>query len=284
MNRVLREPLLHFVVLGALIFFVYSQTDDAAAPSDTRIVITAGQQQNLVQTFERTWQRPPTRSEFDGLIDDYIRQELAYRQAQSMGIDRDDIVVRRRLRQKLEMFAGDLVDSRPPTIAELQGHFEENADRYRLPVIYSLRQVFFRTGDDFAAAEAKAEDALEKLRAGKVAPNAIGDRTLLPAVLVEASETLVGSRFGHEFATALEAVETGKWSGPLRSGFGLHVVRIDERQEPRLPELDSVRDEVERDWFAARRTEALDAFYAGLSENYEIVIEPGDGLATTEPQ
>ena len=278
MNRWLREPLLHFCVLGGLIFLAYAWLGDTEGDSGARIVVTVAQQQNLAQTFARTWQRPPTGVELDGLIQDFIRQELAYRQAQAMGLDRDDIVVRRRMRQKIEMFAEDVVEASPPTAEELAAYYSEHAEDYRAPAIYTFRQIYFSTDADPRAAEATANGILARLREDETAVDlaTVGDRSLLPAELDNASTPSIAARFGAEFAAALGEVEPGRWGGPIRSGFGLHVVRVAARQESLSPSLDEVRSAVTRDWFALRRRDAMEAFYDDMAANYEIIIEPAE--------
>jgi len=276
MNRWLREPLLHFALLGGLIFVGYAWLGDSTEDSGSRIVVTVVQQQNLAQTFARTWQRPPTRAELDGLIQDFIRQELAYRQAQAMGLDRDDIVVRRRMRQKIEMFAEDVVEASPPTTEELATYYSEHAEDYRAPALYTFRQIYFSADTDPRAAEAAANELLAHLREDETTVDlaTVGDRSLLPAELDNASTPSIAARFGADFTAALDAIEPGRWDGPIRSGFGLHVVRVDARQESLNPALEEVRSAVTRDWFAVRRREAMEAFYDDMAANYEIVIEP----------
>jgi len=276
MSRWLREPLLHFALLGALIFVLYAWIGESEVDSGAQIVISVAQQQNLVQTFERTWQRPPTSSELEGLIEDFIRQELAYRQAQAMGLDRDDIIVRRRMRQKIEMFAEDVVEANPPSNEELAAYYSEHTDDYQLPALYTFRQIYFSTDADPRAAEQGADSMLRQLQANEAAVDldVAGDRSMLPSALENASTPTVAARFGAEFATALASVEPGVWDGPIRSSFGLHVVRVDARQDSVTPSLEEVRSAVTRDWFATKRREAMDAFYDDMASNYEIVIEP----------
>lgn len=276
MSRWLREPLVHFAALGGLIFVVYAWLGAPGEEPGSRIVVTVAQQQNLAQTFARTWQRPPTPAELDGLIEEYLRQELAYRQAQAMGLERDDIVVRRRMQQKIEMFAEDVVESREPTADELASYYAEHAEEYRSPALFTFRQIYFSTDVDPEAAAEAAGDLLARLTADEpgVDPASAGDRSMLPGELADAAQPAVAARFGAEFAAALDVLEPGRWQGPVRSSFGLHVVRVDARQDSRIPPLDEVRGAVTRDWFASRRLAALKAFYDDMTENYEIVIEP----------
>ncbi len=142
MKRWLSEPLIHFLLLGALIFVAYNAlAPDEGRDDDTRIVVSQGQQEHLVTAFSRTWQRPPTQEEFNGLVDDWIREEIAYREGLAMGLDTGDLIIRRRLRQKLELLAEDVISLDEPTDEVLQAYLDENTDDYRLEPRYSLRQI-----------------------------------------------------------------------------------------------------------------------------------------------
>ena len=275
MGRWLKEPLLHFLVLGALIFLVY-QGMAGPGPSRDQIFISKGQQENLLNTFTRTWQRAPTPDEFQGLLRDYIRQEIAYRESTSMGLDQDDIVIRQRLRQKLELLTEDIASLAAPTDADLQQYLENHADDFLIEPRLSLRQIYFsrdRRGD---GAERDARDLL--LRIDTVAvetdPHSLGDPLPLPAEMTGLRESEVSRYFGEVFTDGLAGLEPGRWGGPVESGFGLHLVIIDERVPAWAPELEEVRESVQREWSSQRRQEAVDGLYDRLAENYTIEIEP----------
>ena len=155
----LKEPLLHFIVLGALVFAWYSFVGPDN-PADDEIIVTRGQQEHLVTGFTRTWQRPPTQAEFTGIVDDWIREEIAYREGLGMGLDVNDTIIRRRLRQKLEVLAEDIVSMAEPTEEILQQYLEENRSAYTLEPTYTLRQIYFSVDDRGATAEQDAEQAL----------------------------------------------------------------------------------------------------------------------------
>lgn len=275
MSKWLREPLLHFLILGALIFLVYGLVSGKGR-SQGEIFISQGQQENLANTFFRTWQRPPTAKEFKGLLDDYVRLEIAYRESQNMGLDSDDIIVRRRMRQKLELLAEDVASLAVPGDEQLQAFLDENAADYEREPVLSVRQVYFspdRRGD---AVESDAVAMRSRLRANgeDLDIERMGDPLPLPFVLKGLSEGEIERRFGTQFVEELRGLETGQWEGPVASGFGLHLVIVDERTDGRMPELDEVRTEVQRDWFNQRRKEAVDGMYNRLAEDYTIVVEP----------
>lgn len=275
MQRWLREPLIHFLLLGALIFAAYEQLAGGRTAPD-EIFISRGQQENLLNTFGRTWQRPPTPAEFQGLLQDLIRQEIAYRESQSMGLDRDDIVIRRRLRQKLEMLAEDVASLAAPSEQDLQAYLEAHPDQFALETRLTLRQIYFSRDRRGPAAEPDAIQLLQRI--ANDGPDGgfeqFGDPLPLPAEIRDARESEVGRLFGSSFTDGLQGIEPGRWSGPVESGYGLHLVFIEMREAGRVPELAEVRDAVQREWLSQRRQEAVDGLYQRLAENYTIEIEP----------
>jgi hypothetical protein len=282
MSKWLREPLIHFLVLGALIFVVHEQFAGKGREPG-KIFISRGQQENLLNTFSRTWQRPPTPQEFQGLLQDYVRQELAYRESQAMGLDQDDIVVRRRLRQKLELLAEDIASLAAPTTQDLQTYLDEHPFDFAVEPRLTLRQVYFSRDRRGAVTE---QDALQLLqRISTAGPEGdfeqLGDPLPLPAELRDVRESEVARLFGTVFTDGLQGLETGRWAGPVESGFGLHLVFIETREAGRIPQLDEVRDAVQREWLSQRREQAIDRLYERLAENYTIEIAPLiDGAAS----
>ena len=270
-----KEPLLHFVLLGSLIFGVDFWLNGSAANDENKIVVTLRQQENLANTFERTWQRPPTQSETEALINDFIRQEIAYRESRLMQLDQDDIVIRRRLRQKLEMLAEDIASLTPPTEDEVRAYFADNVENFRQPAALSVHQIYFSNGDDPAAARVAALKLLEQLQLGVVPVDLrnAGSTSLLPAELDNIREPELDSMFGSGFAESIRGFEVGRWGGPVTSSFGLHLVRIVERIESALPEFEQVSGYVTREMLVERREKAIDGLYKKLAGNYEIAIE-----------
>jgi hypothetical protein len=273
--RVLREPLLHFFGLGVLVFLAWAWLGGDIEESD-EIVVSRGQQTRLIETFQRTWGRQPTQIEFEGLIDDYLREELAYREGSLRELDRNDTVIRRRLRQKLELLAEDLATVVPPTQAEMEASFAANAERYRSESIYSFEQIVFSPDSRGARAEADAINLLARLERGEsIEPETlVGDSRVLPDRLQSVGELEIASTFGDEFATRLAELPAGQWSGPVASGFGWHVVRVGERMPGEIPPLSAVADRVRTDLLVERRQAALESLYAGLAERYSIRVEP----------
>jgi len=270
MRRLLREPLLHFLVLGALLFGVYHWRHGAAPKAGDEIVVSRGQLRSLEAQFERVRQRPATAEERQGLVESWVREEIFYREGLAMGLDRDDPIVRRRVAQKLE-FIADGATAAAPTEAELQAWLDAHADKYRREPRYSLVQIYFdvaRRGDRLDADVAAVRRALD---AGGQAP--AGDPTLLPQGLEQATASEVRRIFGSGFVDALRGVPVGSWQGPLRSGFGSHLVRLSAGDAGRGATLDEVRAEVERDLLADRAARASAESYRKLRARYSVRID-----------
>lgn len=275
LNRIFREPLLHFFVLGALLFALFSWTSDDGMRAPDEIVIDAALVASFRSQFERVWQRPPTPEELSGVVENWIREEVFYREGMALGLDRDDPILRRRVAQKMEFISEDLADT-PPTDDELRGFFADNAADYRLDSRFSFRQLYFNPDVRGTSLEAAVAAALDALARGQVPES---DATLLPAELGDASLSEVRRVFGDRFAEALAALPAGDWAGPLVSGYGVHLVRIENRQEARQPALDEVRADVERDFRSSRRREQKEALFEALRQRYTVTFEDGVTLA-----
>jgi hypothetical protein len=273
--KFIREPLFHFLLLGAAIFAVYSLATRHKTDKPGEIVVTQGTLENLVTGFTRTWQRPPTEEELQGLVRDYIREEAAYREALALGLDRDDMIVRRRLRQKLEFLSDELVTRTEPGDAELQSFLQTHTGLFQSEPLFSFRQIYFNTelhGGNLHSDMARALEDLE--RAGSRANTAdLGDSFLLERSFEKLSLSDVKKTFGEQFASAVAALPLGVWQGPIESGYGTHLVFVTQRSEGRLPALDEIRDQVRREWLDAKRGEATEKFYQAILSRYKVKIE-----------
>lgn len=284
-RRVLREPILHFVAIGGLLFLVFGgSADDAPLEQPAaRITITEGEIRNLAAVFERTWRRPPSEAELQGLIDDRIDEEVLAREAKALGLDQGDTVIRRRLRQKMEFIASDLAPPPPPGDAELEDFLERNPERFEQPGRLSFAQILLPD----AATGGEARTLLARLdETDRPDIASLGAPTLLDAVHHDRTVNEVASLFGAGFAASLERLPQGSWAGPVSSPFGRHLVRIEERHPAVVPPLAEVREAVARELTALRREEARDAFISGLRERYEIRLErlPNDPAAAPAGQ
>ncbi|MEH7877279.1 MULTISPECIES: peptidylprolyl isomerase [Rhizobium] len=283
-KRVLREPLIHFLLLALLIFAGYGLLSggDADNKPDT-IVVTEPKIEQMATVFAKTWQRPPSAEELKGLIDDYLKEEILVRQALQLGLDRDDTVVRRRLRQKMEFLNVADAEALAATDAELDAYLKANASVFEIDPMLAFQQVFLspqRRGDTIAK---DATSVLEALRINPATDRALfGDPTLLPPDLSLSSKTSIGQTFGAEFAEELDKAPLGQWTGPVDSGFGLHLIRVTQRMPGRVPALDEVRDAVVREWTNAKRAQLEDQRFAELLKRYAVTIERLDNLGASQ--
>ena len=228
-----------------------------------------------VTAMARTWQRPPTERELKGLIDDWVREEIAVREAAAAGLDKDDAIIRRRLRQKLEFLTEEAADAAPPSAKDLEAYLDAHADQFRVEPRVAFRQVVVTRERHGPKAEVEARALLARLRtAGPgVRTEHLGDPSLLPSEVELAPRSEVVRAFGSDFASRLDAVAPGGWEGPVESPFGLHLVLVTARAEGAVPALADVRPAVEREFAADRRKGQLDAFYERLLTKYKVVVE-----------
>jgi hypothetical protein len=275
LTALLREPLLHFAVLGSVLFAAYAALERDRSELPGAIVVSRGQIEHLATGFARVWLRPPTAEELDRLIRNHIREEVYYREAMALGLDRDDTVIRRRLRQKLEFLSDDIAALAEPTQADLETFLQSQPERFRTERRFTFAHVYLnpqRHGDRLAA---DAHALLERLkRAGARADtSALGDRFLLQSHYAATPSSEIAGQYGEEFARAIDALTPGEWSGPVQSGYGVHLVLVSERTEGRLPALEEIRDAVQREWANAQREKANEAFYQRLLGRYKVTIE-----------
>ena len=211
----------------------------------------------MVTTFTRTWQRPPTEEEAKGLVEDLVRNEIYYREAMAIGLDRDDGVIRRRMRQKMEFILEDISAQTEPTDEELVAYMKKHPDSYLLDPQIAFRHVYVNVDKRGKNAEADARQILGQLNQG-TDPDSVGDPLLLDAEIRLSPLWDIRKQFGEEFGRNLLELKSGKWEGPVRSGFGFHLVLVTKRVGGRLPELKEVREIVKRDWTFDRQKEVKD--------------------------
>jgi parvulin-like peptidyl-prolyl isomerase len=241
-------------------------------------VITEGVVDTLASGFEKTWHRPPTPEELKGLVDEHVKEEIATREAIAMGLDRDDTVIRRRLRQKLEFLVDGAEAQAPPTDAELQQWLDRHPALFQSEPRVALRQVFVSTGQRGTSARAEAERLLARLRSAGAAvkTDALGDATMLPQELPPGPISEVARTFGDEFVAGVESLPVGQWGGPVESAYGLHVVLLTERATPPPPALAELRPLVAREFLAERQRTRLEELYKGLLAKYTVTIEAAE--------
>jgi len=288
-TRLLHEPLVKFLALGGGLFLLFGAVGDRDSRRADRIVVSAGQIESLAEGWMRTWRRSPTSEELDGLIAEHIREEILYREALAMGLDRDDTVVRRRLRQKME-FIGEDAAVAEPTEEELRAYLASHADAFRSEQRISFAQVYLDRDRRGESALRDAEGLLARLDGdgAVIDPAELGDPLLLPHAYESLPASELARLFGQDFAEQLAGLPTGRWVGPVESAYGLHLVLIRQRGEGAMPGLEEVRDAVRREWQVARREESGEELYRRLRERYTVAVErPGaegadDPSATTD--
>lgn len=269
MRRILREPLAHFLVIAALMFAVYAVVSNRH-PEPGTIVVGPGQVDTMTEVFERTWQRAPTTDEVKGLIDGYVREEVFYREGVAMGLDRDDPLIRRRVRQKVEFLAESMHGIPEPSDAALQAYLDGHREQFASPVRVTFRQVYLGTAADKGTSQLLAQ--LNRLGDSDAAAN-MGRTTQLDARMNLAPSSDIARAFGRQFAQALAIIPVGAWRGPLASEYGLHLVRVSERVDRRTPMVDEVRELVKRDWLRDELAAANEKYYQGLRARYTVRIE-----------
>ncbi|HEY2918118.1 MAG TPA: peptidylprolyl isomerase [Candidatus Binatia bacterium] len=273
-RKLLREPLLHFLLLGVLIFAVFKfVSSETSQPG--KILITQGRIESLETAFSRTWRRSPTASELEGLIRDYIREEVFAREAIALGLDKDDTIIRRRLRQKLEFVSEDVTAHAEPTDEQLRAYLKEHPDAFRGDRRFTFSQVYLNPQRRGANLDRDAAQMLAQLRGSRSKADiaALGDSLMLENDFKALPASEVVKQFGEKFAAKLGEMREGQWQGPIESGFGVHLVLISERTDGSLPALEDVRAAVRREWTNARRMEANEKFYQILLQRYVVTIE-----------
>jgi hypothetical protein len=305
-----REPLLHFLLIGAALFALNAWLDQRSTGHGS-IVLSESHVRVLVENFRRTWQRPPSEQELDGLIEEQIRDEVLTREAMRLGLERDDTVIRRRLRQKLEIITEEAAASIAPTEAQLQAYLDAHAEDFRGEARVAFAQVYFDPNKRGEALDADIKRVLAQLNGqsdsnAPTAPTAAAATTADTAAtaqntpdrrststdfermgdrlfVLKAQYPLTGQRelaavFGSEFAQALPGLPRGQWRGPVDSGYGVHLVRMDAHEAAPVATLADVRPLVEREWRNAQRKEAAAAQYQRLRAGYQIVVRrPSSG-------
>ena len=285
---ILKEPLVHFLLIGAGLFLIYSFSAGPADDNARHIVVSSGQVQQMVSRFTQTWMRPPLDEEFDGLIENYVRDEIFYREAVAMGLDRNDQTIKQRLRMKLEFLLEDLSSVSEISDQELSEFLARHPEKFMVEPRVSFRQVYLDPQKHHDPV-AEAQSLLLSLQKG-TDPLQAGDTTLLDYEYIRASQGNIIRSFGESFAEQISHLDPGGWAGPFASQFGVHLVKVTQREEARLPELAEIRDQVEREYLVLRRQEMKDDTYERLRAGYQVVIEasePADGApgvaVTTQP-
>ncbi|WP_163340687.1 peptidyl-prolyl cis-trans isomerase [Desulfopila sp. IMCC35008] len=266
---------MHFLIIGAVLFLGFASFQTPEDAADNTITISQDDINVLKANFTRTWQRQPTPGELDGLVEEKIREEIAYREALAMRLDLDDAYIRRRLRMKLELMLEDIVENMVPTEEELTEFLEQHPELFRQEEQISFSHVYLNGDNHRNSLDHDADQLLTQLnKAGAdIDPEQFGDATMLPRTYPLSPLSVIGRQLGDMFTRKLSGMETGKWQGPLPSSYGYHLVLVHESIEGRAPELSEIRPIVEREFNARRRKEVKDTTYTKLRARYQIIVE-----------
>jgi hypothetical protein len=269
MKKILREPLLHFLVIGAVLFGAYAWRN-RTLPGEVRagqVRVSEADVKWLKETWAKQWQREPDSGELRGLVTEYLKEELLAREAREMGLDQDDIYVRRRLAQKVEFLVQDTSRLAQPTEEDLRKFHAAHPERFSEGAHISFTHVYFN-GDHRADVAA----ALVRLKAGE-SPMALGERLLVDPEFQDTEEQNVASHFGADFSRAVFEMPQGEWLGPVTSGYGLHLVRVSARKPGQVREFSAVREQVLQRWRDARQREDNEKYFASLLKKYDVVLD-----------
>lgn len=267
----LREPLLHFVVLGALVFGLHALF---ASEDGDVISVTAAEQERLAELWTGEAGRVPTDKELDGAVAAYVEEEALYREAIKLGLDEGDTIIRRRLAQKLRFTIEDRNEPAEPSDSELEEFFAANADNFAAAATISFSHIFLSPDADSTPVETRAAAALAKVGAGQEW-RGFGDPFILQRSYGSIGQNQLGRLFGPEFAKAAFAVKPADgWQGPVASAYGLHLVRVEAVQAGQSPKLDDVRADVVAAWQQADQRTANQAAIRKVVDQYQIKVEP----------
>jgi PPIC-type PPIASE domain len=269
-----REPLIHFLAIGAGFFVLWHFLGDRLTRQPERIVITPGHVERIAQQWTKTHLRPPTVEELGGLVEQEIDEEILYREAIAMGLDRGDIVIRKRLAVKMEFLTDDMTAMAIPTDEQLQAFLSQHPDKFNVESLTTFTQVYINRSQRGEGASAEAERVLNLLK-DEANPDlkTLCDPLPLPNEYEAASEAEVARRFGREFPKKLSALPVGRWSGPVESGYGLHLVLVRKRAAGRLPPLKEVRDGVLSEWRIAQRQELNENLRRQRRARYAVTVQ-----------
>jgi len=288
MKRLLREPLVHFLLIGAVLFGVYSATRQgrAPAPSSKEIRLSLDEVAQLVLLHQSQWRRAPTPQELQRLVESKVRQEVLYREALAMGLDKDDEIVKRRMAQKMQFLAEDVAAAREPTAAELKSWFEKHHAKFAQPPRLSFRHLYFSPDRRGARARDDAQKALAALAGqpedAKTAAM-LADPFMFQDYYRDRAPEYLGKEFGPQFALAVAKLAPGSWQGPIESGFGWHLVFVDTVIPGRVPAFEEVEPDVKIAWLAEQKAQAWDKAYKEMRAKYEVLLPAPPETASAAP-
>jgi peptidyl-prolyl cis-trans isomerase C len=289
LKRWIREPLLHFLVIGALLFAIYAYVNRGRGgfESSKQILITWDELRQMDIYFESQWHRQPTPQELSAMVEDRVREEVLYREALAMGLDKDDEIVKRRMAQKMQFIAEDVAAAHEPSTAELKAWFDKNKEKFALPSRYSFRHRYFSPDQRGKNAHDDAEKALAKIAGqpedSKLAA-AVGDRFMFQDYYGDRTPEAIAKEFGPQFAVSMEKLKPGSWQGPVESGYGWHLVYVDTIIPGRIPAFEEMESDAKTAWLAQQKQVAWAKAYKEMRDRYTVLLPaPPDKQAGQTP-
>ena len=289
-KRWLREPLLHFLVIGAVLFGLYAYVNrgrGGVEPS-REIVLSLDDLRQMDLYFQSQWHRQPTPMEFQAMVEDKVREEVLYREGLAMGLDKDDEIVKRRMAQKMQFLSEDVATAHEPTTEELKAYFEKNPDKFALPSRYSFRHLYFSPDKRGNSAQQDAAKALTRLAGQPVdSPHApaLGDQFMFQDYYGDRTPESIAKEFGSPFAVALEKLKPGSWQGPVESGYGWHLVFITTVIPGRVPAFEELEPDVKTAWLAYQKQQEWQKAYKEMRAKYTVLLPapPNDSSQSLAP-
>jgi hypothetical protein len=291
MKRFLREPLVHFLLIGGALFGIYGFTrgSPTAVPQSRQIQLTLDDISQLVVLFQSQWRREPTPEELGRMVEIKVQEEILYREALAMGLDKDDTIVKRRMAQKMQFLAEDVAAAREPTTAELKEWYEQNRDKFAHPARLSFRHLYFSPDRRGGSARGDAVKALARLadqpEDSRLAAT-LADPFMFQDYYRDRAPEYLGKEFGPRFALAVAKLPTGSWQGPIESGFGWHLVFVDTVVPGRVPAFEEVEPDVKTAWLGEQKALAWEKAYKDMRANYTVLLPapPGSSAAPSSSQ
>ena len=276
MKRLLREPLIHFLLIGAVLFAVdrYVQPARGGTPSK-QIQLSLDELAQLALQFQAQWRREPTPEEFSRLVENMVQEEILYREALAMGLDRDDTIVKRRMAQKMRFLAEDVAAAREPGTAELKSWYAQNSVKFAEPNRVSFRHLYFSPDHRGNSARDDAAKALVKLAGQSQDAKLVAspaDPFMFQDYYRERAPEQLAKEFGPRFALAVAKLAPGSWQGPIESGYGWHLVFVDTAIPGRVPAFEEIESEVKSAWLNEQKEKAWAEAYKDLRAKYSVLI------------
>jgi peptidyl-prolyl cis-trans isomerase C len=277
MTRLLREPLVHFLIIGAALFAVYQylQPDRGAAPAADEIQLSADELGQLALLFRAQWRREPTTEEFSLMVEQKVQAEVLYREALALGLDQNDEIVKRRMAQKMQFLAEDVAAAQEPTTGDLKAWYATQTDKFAMPKRVRFRHLYFspdRRGENAREDAAKLLAQLAGQPQAVTLPEPSADPFMFQEYYRDRAPDFLGKEFGPQFALSVADLPEGSWQGPIESGFGWHLVFVDTTAPGRIPDFEEVEADVKTAWLAQQKVLAWDKAYQEMRAKYKVLL------------